>query len=217
MKSGEYPLSRGLYLYTAQRDNKFASALVDYSLSGAVDGIVNETGFITKEVKSVPFDSFRDHVAVSLNAAPEDFDIELMRQLMREFEKGERLSVTMRFETISSRLDSESVQALSRVVSYLKDQDLSNKKIVIAGYSDSTGWFERNKELSLKRAEAARDGLIFASNGEIKPSDIEIRAYSELLPVACNDTEYGRTKNRRAEIWLVPTEATRPVVLTKQP
>jgi phosphate transport system substrate-binding protein len=217
VKSGEYPLSRALYLYTTNLTDKYASGIVDYARSSASDELVEETGFITKQVMSVPFDSFRDHVAVSLNAAPEDFDIELMRQLMREFDKGERLSATMRFETVSSQLDSESVQSLSRIVGYIKKQDLSGKKIVVAGYSDATGWFERNKELSLKRAEAARDGLVLASNGEIKPSDIGVRAYSELFPVACNDTERGRYKNRRAEIWLVPTDSTRPVVLTKQP
>ena len=217
VKSGEYPLSRVLYLYTTELKNKYGSAIIDYSVSPAADKVIEEIGFITKEVKAVPFDSFRDHVAVSLEAAPDDFDIKLMRQLMKELGEGERLSATMRFEVLSSQLDSESVQSLSRVVDYLKKQDLSAKKIVIAGYSDTSGWFQQNRDLSLKRAEAARDALAFASNGDIKPQDIEVRAYSELFPVACNDTELGRQKNRRAEIWLIPAEGTRPVVLTKQP
>jgi outer membrane protein OmpA-like peptidoglycan-associated protein len=50
----------------------------------------------------------------------------------------------------------------------------------------------------------------------MKPEDIEVRGYGELMPVACNDSETGREKNRRVEIWLVPTERARPVVLIKQ-
>lgn len=217
VKSGEYLLSRHLYLYATQLRNKYASAIIEYARSSAADEEVEKAGFITKEVKTVPFDRFRDHVAVSLNAVPEDFDIELMRQLMKELGKGERLSTAMRFEAQSSRLDNESVQGLSRVVDYLKAQNLKGKKIVVAGYSDTSGWFTRNKELSMQRASAVRDRLVSAANGKIKPEDIEVRAYSELLPVACNDTEQGRQKNRRVEIWLVPSETVRPVVLTKQP
>jgi phosphate transport system substrate-binding protein len=123
----------------------------------------------------------------------------------------------MRFVPSSSQLDSESVQALSRVVEFIGEQDLKTRKIVVAGYSDTTGLFEQNKELSLKRATAVRDGMVLAANGALKPEDIEVQAYGELMPVACNDTEAGRQKNRRVEIWLVPTEGPRPVVLTKQP
>jgi flagellar motor protein MotB len=64
---------------------------------------------------------------------------------------------------------------------------------------------------------AVRDGMLLAANGALKPEAIEVQAYGELMPVACNDTEEGRQKNRRVEIWLVPADGPRPVVLTKQP
>jgi phosphate transport system substrate-binding protein len=217
VKSGEYPLSRNLYLYTTGAKNKFASEIVEFAVSDAVDEVVEKIGFITKGVRTVSFDRFRNHVAASLDAPPEDFDITLMRQLMKTLGSGQRLSATMRFVPSSSQLDSESVQALSRVVEFIGEQDLKTRKIVVAGYSDTTGLFEQNKELSLKRATAARDGMVLAANGALKPEDIEVQAYGELMPVACNDTEAGRQKNRRVEIWLVPTEGPRPVVLTKQP
>ena len=136
---------------------------------------------------------------------------------MSDLGKGERFSATMRFETQSSQLDAESVQQLSRLANYLSKENLKGKKIIVAGFSDTTGWFARNKELSMKRALAARDALLLATNQEIKPDKVEAKAYSELFPVACNDTERGRQKNRRVELWLVPQVSARPVVLTKQP
>jgi phosphate transport system substrate-binding protein len=217
VKSGEYPLSRSLYLYTTELKDKYASEIVEYAVSDTVDDIVEDLGFITKGVTTAPFDRFRNHVAASLDAPPEDFDITLMRQLMKALEDGQRLSTTMRFVPSSSQLDSESVQALARVADYLAKQDLKARRIVVAGYSDRTGLFEQNKALSLKRAMAVRDGMLLAANGALKPEAIEVQAYGELMPVACNDTEEGRQKNRRVEIWLVPADGPRPVVLTKQP
>jgi len=217
VKSGEYPLSHSLYLYTTELKDKIASEVVEYAVSHAVDDVVEKVGFITKSVRTVPFDRFRNHVAASLETPPEDFDIVLMRQLMKTLGAGERLSTTMRFLPSSSQLDSESVQALSRVARYLKTVDLTKKKVIVVGYSDTTGVFDLNKELSRKRASAVRDGLVLAANGGLTPNQIEVQAYGELMPVACNDTNAGRQKNRRVEIWLAPKGNSRPVVLTKQP
>lgn len=218
VKSGEYPLSRKLYYYTAKPANDHVASLLAYAISSKASPALGEAGLIDNGLITMPFAHYRDRVIASLIAAPQDFNLDLMRQLIKTLRSGHRLSATMQFESGSTDLDSESVQLLPKIADHLRTSDLSGKQIVLVGYSDSSGQFEHNRALALRRANAVRDVLVNTANGTLKPDDIQLYSYSELFPLACNNTEQGRDKNRRVEIWLVPSsENTRPVVLTQQP
>lgn len=213
VKSGGYSLSRNLYFYTTNLENKEAAAFVNYATSVRAAEALKEAGFIDASVIAAPFETFRDRIANALNAPAEDFDIDVMRKLMGELGSGERLSATLRFETQIANLDSQSIQQLANAVIFLQKRGLKGRKLILAGFSDALGPFGQNMELSVKRATAARNALVAASTGELRPEDIEVRGYGELLPIACNDTEVGRLKNRRVELWLVPSD--QPVVFNK--
>jgi OOP family OmpA-OmpF porin len=71
-------------------------------------------------------------------------------------------------------------------------------KVVIEGHADSTGSDEYNLALSKQRADSVRRVLI--RELDIDPAKIEVYAYGEKRPIANNDTESGRRKNRRAVI-----------------
>lgn len=216
VKAREYPLARNLYLYTGRPANEHVADLVEFALSPAADIRLEELGFLDRSITSAPYEDFHDLVAHALEAAPNDFDIDLMRQLQKDLGAGKRLSAMVRFEKRSEHPDDESLAALGRVAAHLGQQTLDGRKLVVAGFSDTSGQFDRNRDLSYKRAAGVRDLLVPSLSGMMKPEDIEVRGYGELMPVACNDSETGREKNRRVEIWLVPTERARPVVLIKQ-
>ncbi len=216
VKSGEYPFSRNLYFYTSDLTKAHVAGLVELATSQDAAEILAEVGFIDKSVMAPPFDSFAEQLANSINVQAEDFDFELMRQLMNDLGSGHRLSSTMHFELGSAQLDSESLQQMPDLVDYLQRQGLTGSKIVIAGFSDNTGTFARNLQLSRERAEAVRNALTAADNGALRSATIEVQAYSELFPVVCNNSERGREKNRHVEIWLVSTDASRPLVLKEQ-
>jgi phosphate transport system substrate-binding protein len=216
VKDGSYSLARNLYLYTASAESKAIADFVTYATSLRAAGALKEAGFIDSGIIAAPFATFGDRVANALDAAPEDFRLDLMRQLMNDLGLGERLSATLHFETQIAKLDSQSVQQLANAVIYLQKRGLRGRKLILAGFSDAMGPFEQNMDLSLKRASAARDALISASTGELKPEDVEVHGYGELLPIACNDTEAGRLKNRRVELWLVPSGQTSSVVTSKR-
>lgn len=212
IKSGSYPFTRNLYLYSGKLQNKLARPLLDYALSSSAGKAVSHAGFIDSRIVSVNFDYFRDLITVSLSAAKENFDLELLRKLINDLGGGYRLSSTMRFEAGSARLNSGSLQELRRLVANLNERDLSDQQIVFAGFSDSEGTFESNIDLSRQRALAVRNAFSNEAEGKIKSADFRVEAYSELLPVACNDTATGRDINRRVEIWLAPKQAEKPVV-----
>jgi outer membrane protein OmpA-like peptidoglycan-associated protein len=86
--------------------------------------------------------------------------------------------------------------ALDRVAAKLKeDPDLICE---CKGHTDGIGNVDYNIVLGQKRADAARMYLINKHN--IAMGRIAIRTFGEDAPVATNDTEQGRAKNRRVTI-----------------
>lgn len=71
------------------------------------------------------------------------------------------------------------------------------RRVTIAGYSDSIGSPSSNLDLSQRRAEAVRSFLI--QNG-VDATRITALGYGEASPVAPNTTEAGRQQNRRVEV-----------------
>ncbi|WP_329601684.1 OmpA family protein [Paraburkholderia antibiotica] len=89
-----------------------------------------------------------------------------------------------------------------------------DKRILVAGYTDNVGEPESNLKLSTARAEAVRDWLIEASG--IASTQFAIQGFGDTRPIAGNDTDEGRAKNRRVEITLVP-DAPTPLQKTDLP
>jgi outer membrane protein OmpA-like peptidoglycan-associated protein len=85
---------------------------------------------------------------------------------------------------------------LSQVAAALK-QGSADSKIVVEGYTDSTGSPQTNQELSQQRAEAVRQALV----AEGVPAErVSAVGYGESRPVADNSSAEGRATNRRVEI-----------------
>lgn len=99
------------------------------------------------------------------------------------------------FDFDKSDLKKESFPELNRLVELLK----TNKQVTIKieGHTDNIGTIERNVELSKQRANAVKEYLI-ANN--IAANRITVTFFGALHPIAPNDTESNRAKNRRVNI-----------------
>ncbi|MCG6940096.1 MAG: OmpA family protein [Thiohalocapsa sp.] len=74
-------------------------------------------------------------------------------------------------------------------------------RLDIAGHTDNTGSEAYNQDLSERRAAAVQSYLLA---DQVIPQRLTSEGYGELRPVATNDTEYGRTLNRRVDITITP-------------
>lgn len=85
----------------------------------------------------------------------------------------------------------------------------SNGSIVVAGHTDSvpisTAAYQSNWVLSSARAASVVHHLTSINLHD--PSRIELRAYADTVPIAPNDTEEDRAKNRRVEINISVADA----------
>ncbi len=99
------------------------------------------------------------------------------------------------FDVNKATLQNTSITELNNLVNLLKEN--TEVKLVINGYTDNVGTTAANLILSTNRAKAVADYLI--RNG-IAAGRLRWKGYGEQQPVAINDTEEGRAKNRRTEI-----------------
>lgn len=83
-------------------------------------------------------------------------------------------------------------------------QQNQSATVTIVGHTDSTGSPAINEPLSLQRADATRDYLV--SRG-IASNRFAVDGRGAREPVASNDTDAGRARNRRVEIFLGDREA----------
>ncbi|SFM22824.1 outer membrane protein OmpA [Variovorax sp. OV329] len=82
-----------------------------------------------------------------------------------------------------------------------------NLEVIIAvGHTDSIGTVEYNQKLSVRRAEAVKAYLV--SKG-IERNRVYTEGKGKSQPIADNRTKEGRAKNRRVEIEVVGTQATK--------
>lgn len=103
------------------------------------------------------------------------------------------------FALNSSDLNGQFNSALDGVGMVLKEYDKT--VIEVAGHTDSSGSDQYNQALSERRAQSVAGYL--SSHG-VKTQRLITIGAGETHPVASNDTEAGRSQNRRVELTIVP-------------
>lgn len=88
---------------------------------------------------------------------------------------------------------------LNKIVSSI--QQFPESLIEISGHTDSIGSTELNLRLSKERADNVSKFL--KEVGNIKASRISAEGYGKEKPVASNETEEGRARNRRIDVLLI--------------
>ncbi len=100
------------------------------------------------------------------------------------------------FDTGKSDLKPESEAAIKEVAKLLSlDASL---KLYVVGHTDNVGGLESNMKLSQDRAEAVMQALT-KSHG-VAASRLKAFGNGPYAPVASNDSEEGKAKNRRVEL-----------------
>ncbi len=99
------------------------------------------------------------------------------------------------FDTGKSTLRPESFKELNELVEFMKLK--KSLVIEIAGHTDNVGKPDANVKLSNDRANAVRSYLV--KNG-IDGVRLTAKGYGDASPIASNDTDAGKQKNRRTEV-----------------
>jgi chemotaxis protein MotB len=88
------------------------------------------------------------------------------------------------------------------VVGHTDNKPVSNPATLRAGHKDN--WY-----LSVHRAISVSDIL---RRDAVSPARLEVAGFADERPIASNDTEAGRSQNRRVEVLILPTKVTTAAV-----
>ncbi|MBR9922299.1 MAG: OmpA family protein [Bacteroidetes bacterium] len=114
------------------------------------------------------------------------------------------LSDKMLFKSGSAQINTRAKEVLGKIAKVLKDH--SDLEILVEGHTDSvpinTDCVSDNWDLSTKRATAVV--RVLQKDYSVQPNRMTAGGRSYYVPKADNDTEEGRSLNRRTEIIILP-------------
>ncbi|MGC1430152.1 MAG: phosphate ABC transporter substrate-binding/OmpA family protein [Albidovulum sp.] len=201
IRAEEYTLQNRITAYSLQTPDGLTGEFVNYLDAPELDDLVSKAGLISLSVTEETSGQGRDRVLAAVEAATSELSSDKLRNFVVDAMRSSRLSTTFRFAPASSELDNKALRDLGRVVRYAART--KPKRLILAGFADSNGGFNKNLALSASRAQAVRAQLARQAGGhELDGVEIVVSGFGELGPIACNSSYSGRAKNRRVEVWV---------------
>ena len=204
LKSEDYPLTAPMFVYLKdQRLPKIAREFLQFVRTPAAQVAILQSGFVDQGFARTALARQGDRLANAIRNAGGDVGLNALQDLVTDMTGRARLSVTFRFKEGSAELDGQSRSNVLLMARALETGSLTAKELVFMGFSDGDGDAATNRRLSLERAAAVRRAVLDAAI-TFAPGLMPIRAKGagEAMPMACDDTFWGRQVNRRVEVWV---------------
>ena len=204
IKTEDYPLTSPMFLYLpARRLPKLARAFLAYSGSPAAQLVIRRSGFVDQAPEQIEVNAQGDRLANAMQVAGEEVPLAELQRMISLLVPMARLTTSFRFETGSARPDAQSRANITQLARALETGIYDGKRLVFVGFSDGDGAANGNQRIARKRAQAVRDAVVkTAETANLERVKIEVEAFGEALPMACDDSDWGRQVNRRVEVWV---------------
>jgi outer membrane protein OmpA-like peptidoglycan-associated protein len=111
----------------------------------------------------------------------------------------DRMTLKVNFDFNKSEIRKQDTAKLQKAIDFVKKYP--GARVMLEGHTDSIGTKEYNQRLSEMRAESVKRYLV--ENSAVDGTMIRTVGYGESRPVDSNETEEGRSKNRRVEIIIM--------------
>lgn len=197
IQSMEYPLS---FQLTLNSNNTFAPRtaknLQTFAQTPIAQGVFAAAGLIPLVGNQIDSSYLGKRFGDAISAADSDVRLSALQEFKTFTNTASRLATTLYFAPNGRDLDEKSTKVFDALSAHLSGQEYQNKTILAVGFSDSQGGANANQSISLTRARAVQS---LFDDRDINSDAI---GFGEVAPIGCNDTNYGRSKNRRVEIWI---------------
>ena len=204
LKTEDFPLTSPLFIFTpARRLSLLAREFLAYIRSPAAQPVVERAGFVDLRLQEIPVSRQGERLGNAIRAAGEEIALEELQRLAQRMQGTSRLSLSFRFEIGGTTLDAQSRSNAEILAQHLERGIFDRRSLIFVGFSDGEGPAAGNLRLARRRAEAVRKQVLAAAPTlDRNRIDMQIDAFGEAMPMACDDTEWGRRINRRVEVWV---------------
>jgi OmpA-OmpF porin, OOP family len=185
------PLVGDQIFYTSKKNNKRFQGITDKEGKFSILLPIGDTYL-------VEYKNFTDNVKYKEFAIPAEPALYTM-DINISFEPARVIVLkNVEYDFNKSTIRPSSFKSLDDLVEVLTLKP--NLVIEIGGHTDNVGDDQSNELLSQRRAESVKQYLVKKG---VKPERVQTKGYGESMPVADNDTNEGRQKNRRTEVKII--------------
>ncbi|MGR3375793.1 substrate-binding domain-containing protein [Salipiger abyssi] len=204
IKTEDYPLTAPMFLYLpARRLPALAREFLAYTRSSPAQIVIRRAGFVDQAPEEIPLNQQGDRLANAVAVAEGEQGLAGLQRMVGVMAPMRRLTTSFRFEPGSARLDAQSRSNVQQLARSLEAGEYDGRRLVFVGFSDGQGPAGGNLEIARERADAVRGAVIRAAEAaDLDRIDLATEAFGEAMPMACDDTVWGRQVNRRVEVWL---------------
>lgn len=204
VKTEDYPLTAPLLLYLpARRLPKLIRDFIAYLDDPSAQLVIRRAGFVDQAPEEIGIARQGDRFANAIARAEPETGLDELKRMVGLLAPLRRLTTSFRFEAGSARLDVQSRANVERLADALQQGLYDNRQIVFVGFSDGEGAARANREIALRRAKTVRDAVVtMAETARLDRVAMSVDAFGEAMPMACDDTAWGRRVNRRVEVWV---------------
>ncbi|SMP05006.1 phosphate ABC transporter substrate-binding/OmpA family protein [Shimia sagamensis] len=204
IKTEDYPLNAPMFLYfPARRLPKLARNFLSYTRSPSAQIVIRRAGFVDQTAEEIPINLQGDRFANAIASAGEEVSLESVQGLVETLSGMKRLSTSFRFQTGSSKLDAQSRSNVQQLARALEAGAYDARSLYFVGFSDGEGPATGNLQIAEKRANVVKEAVLSAAEtANPERIDLQVHAFGEAMPMACDDSAWGRQVNRRVEVWV---------------
>jgi phosphate transport system substrate-binding protein len=204
IRSEDYPLVAPMFLYApARRLPAIARDFLAFLSTPAAQRVIARAGFTDLGARRVPLAAQGERLGKAILAAGGEVPLAALQEMVRTLSGADRLSPTFRFRPGAAGLNAPSRGNAILLSEALEAGVYDGRELIFAGFSDGAGGAEANLEISRQRAEAVRAAVrALADGADLDRVRLTAVAFGEALPIACDDSDWGRRANRRVEVWL---------------
>ncbi|KIC40877.1 cell envelope biogenesis protein OmpA [Ruegeria sp. ANG-S4] len=204
VKTEDYPLTAPMFLYLPQhRLPRIARQFLAYSQTPDAQMVIREAGLVDQAPETTRIGLQGDRLANAISSGAAEVGMEELQRMIETLRPMSRLSLSFRFQAGSSRPDAQSRANILHLAQALEAGSFGAKTLTFVGFSDGEGPASSNARIARLRAKTVRNAVLAAVETAIPDSvELAVDGFGEAMPMACDDSEWGKKVNRRVEVWI---------------
>lgn len=204
IKTEDYPLTAPMFLYfPARRLPRLAREFLAFTRGSAAQIVIRRSGFVDQTPEEIAVEEQGNRFANAIGNAGTEITLGELQRMATTLTPMARLSTSFRFEAGSVRLDAQSRSNVQQLARALEVGTYDARRLLFVGFSDGDGPAEANRDIALRRADAVRRAVSEAAvAANLARVELGVDAFGEAMPMACDESAWGRSANRRVEVWV---------------